>query len=238
MHDKPDKAFVLAAGMGTRLRPYTDKMPKPMVDVGGQSIIKRTLEKLHEAGVQTVVINTHYLAETIENHLSDVVVPHIAFSRENNLLDTGGGIKNALHHFGNQPFYIINGDALWEDKEIPALDRLSETWDDSKMDILMLLQPTDRMTLTKGVGDYHLYEDGQSSRSKDKDGSHMFAGIRIAHPRIFEGIDENVFSFLTLMDKAQDRGRLFGISHDGAWHHISTPEELEAVDKHLRTGKA
>ncbi len=238
MPHKPDKAFILAAGMGSRLRPYTDTMPKPMVDIGGTSIIKRTLAKLEEAGVQNVVVNTHYLADIIEAHLSDVKTPNIIFSREEDLLDTGGGIKKALHHFNGQPFYIINGDALWEDTSVPALENLFRHWNEDAMDMLLLLQPVDGMSLTNGVGDYHLLENGRAERSKDKSGSHMFAGIRIAHPRIFEGVTDTTFSFLMLMDKAEQQGRLYGIEHDGAWHHISTPAELEAVDRHLRKGPA
>lgn len=234
MPTKPDQAFILAAGMGTRLRPYTDTMPKPMVDVGGQSIIKRTIDKLDQAGVCKIAINTHYLAEVLEDHLSSITKPEIIFSREESLLNTGGGIKKALHHLNDEPFYIINGDALWEDKGFPALNRLAQAWDDHTMDILILLQPVNKMALTHGVGDYHLDDDGKATRSKNKDGNYMFAGIRIASPRIFNETGDDAFSFLTLMDKAESQGRLYGIAHDGAWHHISTPEELEAVDHHLR----
>lgn len=233
MNPKPEKAFILAAGKGTRLRPYTDTVPKPMVEVAGKSIIRRTIEKLSRAGVSTIVVNLHHLADILEGHLKDVGKPQIILSPETELLETGGGIKLGLHHFGEAPFYIINGDALWDEGEIPALEKLAHVWNDKSMDILLLLQPTHRMDLTGAVGDYHLSADGRATRAKDKKGSHMFAGVRIAHPRIFEGAPDGAFSFLALMDKAESDGRLYGVEHSGHWYHISTPEDLESVNAHF-----
>lgn len=233
---KPDKAFILAAGKGTRLRPYTDTMPKPMVSVGGISIIRQTLQKLLQVGVTDVVVNTHHLAPVLEEHLAGIKTPNITLSHEDELLDTGGGVKKMLQHFEEKPFFLINGDALWEDKngENTALLRLAERWNDAAMDMLLLLQPVSGMSLTNGVGDYRLNDDGRAIRTPGKDGEFMFAGVRIVHPRLFEGSPDGAFSFLQLMDKAQQSGRLFGLAHTGAWHHISTPEELERVDKSYR----
>ncbi len=194
--------IILAAGKGTRLRPYTDTMPKPMVSVAGKSIIHRTLEKLAAQGVSDVVVNLHHLAPVLEEHLAGISAPRIILSQEDDLLDTGGGLKRALHHFAGDPFFIINGDALWDEGEAPALQALAERWHPDKMDILMLLEPKELMTLTEAVGDYHLAGDGRAMRAKDKSGDYMFTGIRIAHPRIFDGAPDGAFSFLTLMDKA------------------------------------
>lgn len=141
-------------------------------------------------------------------------------------------LKKALHHFGNEPFYIVNGDALWDEGDIPALKKLALFWNEN-MDILLLLQPTQRMELTGAVGDYHL-KDGKAIRAKDKSGDHMFAGIRIAHPRIFDGSPEGAFSFLTLMDKSESQGKLYGLAHSGNWYHISTPEDLKSVNDAFR----
>lgn len=224
------KAFILAAGKGTRLRPYTDKMPKPMVEIAGRSIIQRSLDALEKEGVKDVVINLHYLAPILEEHLRLRSPPRLTFSHEDTLLETGGGIKKMLPFFEGNPFYILNGDALWsEGEQGTALARLASAWNDKKMDILLLLQPIPSMVLTKPVGDYHINSKGELKRSKTLDGTHMFTGIRIAHPRIFEGSPDHSFSFLSLMDKAEEKGRLFGIVHSGAWHHISTPEDLMAV---------
>jgi MurNAc alpha-1-phosphate uridylyltransferase len=234
----PNKAFILAAGKGTRLRPYTDKMPKPMVPIAGRSIIKRSLDKLSQAGVNEAVINLHHLGNVLEDHLKDIQHPKIILSHENDLLETGGGVKKALHNFGDEPFFLINGDALWTDYEHePALSRLAGFWDAEKMDMLLLLQPARNMILTEGVGDYTLFEDGRAQRNSDKSGEMMFAGVRIVQPSLFENTPDGAFSFLTLMDKAESKGRLFGIAHLGDWHHISTPGDLERVDELFRHGE-
>lgn len=239
MSKVPEKAFLLAAGKGTRLRPYTDTMPKPMVPVGGCSIIHRTLQKLSEAGVKDVVVNLHHLAPVLEDHLATIKQPKILLSHETELLDTGGGVKKMLQFFNEKPFFMINGDALWSDfGQKSALFRLAETWDDQNMDMLLLLQPVKAMTLTIGVGDYALAPDGKAQRRAAKNGDLMFAGIRIVHPRLFDGSPDGAFSFLTLMDKAEAAVRLYGIVHDGEWHHISTPEELERVDEAFKAGEA
>jgi MurNAc alpha-1-phosphate uridylyltransferase len=232
MKNKPTKAFILAAGKGTRLRPHTDTMPKPMVDIAGTSIIRRTIAKLVQAGVTDIVVNLHHLGDVLEEHLKEAQGVNIILSREDELLETGGGIKKALHHFGDEAFYIINGDALWDEGEIPALEKLAHGWSDD-MDILLLLQPTRRMELTGAVGDYRL-KDGKAVRAKSKDGDHMFAGIRIAHPRIFHETPDGAFSFLSLMDKAEEQGRLYGLVHSGHWYHISTPEDLQSVNEAFR----
>lgn len=235
MTNKPKKAFILAAGKGTRLRPHTDMMPKPMVPIAGRSIIKRTIQKLADVGVEEIVINLHHLADVLKDHLKDVAHPKIILSYEEELLETGGGLKKALGHFGSQPYYIINGDALWDEGPNDSiLKRLADLWDASTMDILQMVQPKDGMSLTGFVGDYDMDENGHLTRSKEKQGAFMFGGIRIAHPRIFEGSPDGAFSFLQLMDKAQERGRLYGIAHDAEWYHISTPEDLAAVDAAFR----
>lgn len=235
MTKKPDKAFILAAGKGTRLRPYTDTMPKPMVPINGTSIIQRTIEKLSHEGVKTIVINLHHLGDVLKGHLAGVSSPQIIFSEEKELLETGGGIKKALHHFGNDPFFIINGDALWDDDpQNPALSLISSLWDDSVMDILLFLEPKEQMKATRFVGDYTLNDSGHPVRCRDLSGNYMFGGVRIAHPRIFAGTKDGPFSFLSLMDRAEEQGRLHAYIHDRAWYHISTPDDLEEVDALFR----
>lgn len=232
---KPDHAFILAAGKGTRLRPYTDDRPKPMVPVNGVPIIDYTLEKLVKEGITNVTINLNYLGDRIENHLKGRTNPTITYSKETALLDTGGGVKKALNTMGGKPFYLINGDALWTDKGESALDRLAKKWNPEIMDILLLLQPVQNMTLTQGVGDYDLRDNGQAVRSIDKTGTYMFGGIRITKPDIFENSPDGAFSFLKLMDQAQKQGRLYGLTHEGDWHHISTAEDLERVNSAMAT---
>lgn len=226
----PDSAFILAAGQGSRLRPYTDHVPKPMVAIAGRTLIDRTLDRLEQAGVKKVVINLHYKADILQTHLSARRTPEITFSRETELLDTGGGIARMIDFFEGRPFYVIAGDALWNDGPSgDALLRLARHWQDDAMDILTLMQPLSRMTLTHGLGDYDLLPDGRVKRSADKTGAFMWTNIRINHPRLFTGAPQGAFSFLDLMDKAERAGRFRALIHDGDWHHISTPADLERV---------
>lgn len=228
----PNDAFIMAAGKGTRLRPITDTIPKPMVAVNDKPILEHTLEKLRNEGVENVTINLFYLGDRIKNHFKDTSTPKITFSEETVLLETGGGAKKALNTMKNNPFFMINGDALWEDidGQDTALKQLSTHWDASKMDILLLLQPTDKMQITQGVGDYNIAPNGQIKRTADLSGTHMFTGIRIVHPCVFNDTPDGAFSFLECMDKAEKEGRLYGVEYDGIWHHISTVEDLKAVN--------
>ncbi len=232
----PDKAFLLTAGMGTRLRPHTDTMPKPMVPVGGKAILDYTLDKLAAIGVENVWLNLHYLPDVIKNHVNFRKNPIIHLSEEEILLNTGGGVKKCLKEIGNSPFYLINGDALWENEQEEALLTLSNAYNSADTDLILLLQPVTDMNLTHGVGDYDI-KDGIVRRNKQKQGQYMFTGIRIAHPRLFDyqQAEPEIFSFLELMDEAEKRGRLGYVIHTGRWHHISTPEDLAAVDYAYRS---
>lgn len=230
----PKNAFILAAGKGTRLRPHTNNKPKPMVCVHDKPIIHHILDKLVDENIQNVTINTSYLGHVIEDYLGTQITPPLYFSHEDELLETGGGVKKALHTMKDQPFFLINGDAFWVDPSTQdtALKQLIQTWDESAMDILLLLQPVDRMKLTQGVGDYHMSKTGQLTRAEKSSGDYMFTGIRIVHPRVFNDTPDGFFSFLECMDKAQGNSKLFGVSYNGDWHHISTPEDLENVNSH------
>ena len=231
-----DHAFILAAGLGTRLRPYTDTMPKPLVEICRQSLLGRSLDQLAEAGVKHCTINTHYMADQIEaltHARTDArTAPKITLSHEDVLLDTGGGIKKCLGACGSKPFIVINGDSFCEENPLPAL---MEAWNPETMDILLLLQPVSTMKLTQGIGDYTLDAQGKATRSLDKSGTHMFTSIRINHPRIFDDAPDGAFSYRDLMDKTEAKGRLYGLEHTGNWHHISTPEDLERVNTHMAT---
>ncbi len=227
-----EKAFILAAGLGTRMQPITFSTPKPMVEVAGQSLLSRTLDGLIEAGVKEAVINTHHLPQQIRTILSERKEINISFSHEPVLLDTAGGIKKMLHIFGNDPFYVLSGDGLWTDAPGQnALRGMAATWNPEIMDILILLQPVSAMKVTAGVGDYDIKSDGRAIRSRGKNGTHMFTSMRINHPRIFAGLTAAPSSYLPLLDRAETKGRLFAIEHTGNWHHISTPEDLKAVNK-------
>lgn len=228
-------AFILAAGEGRRLRPYTDEVPKPLVPVNGQPILEHALSRLEQVDIRKVVINTFYKGDVIKNfikersHKADVFL-----SEETELLNTGLGVKRALSQMGEKPFFLINGDAFWTngpDKDV--FSNLADYWRPEDMDILLLLQPVKEMHLTKGVGDYVIDESGRAVRQKDQSGDYMFAGIRICKPEVFDQTPDTPFGFLDLMDKAEQEGRLYGLVHDGDWHHISTPKDLDRVNQAL-----
>lgn len=224
------KAFILGAGLGTRMRPLTDHIPKPMVEVGGQSLIHRALEQLKAQGITDITINTHYKAEALQAHVTGV-----HWSHEDVLLNTGGGIKKALPHFGGEDFFVIAGDSCWVDgPDQSALQRLEAHWKPDRMDMLLLLEPVDRMVLTEGVGDYDFVGEkgfGPIRRSQSQTGSHMFTSLRINASRIFDNTTEGAFSYLELMDRAESLGRLYGLEHDGLWHHLSTPQDVARVNE-------
>lgn len=221
-------AFILAAGQGTRLRPYTNSLPKPMVSIAGKPILEHIIGKCQEVGIKNIIINLYYLGDVIKKYFKN---SDIIFSDEDKILDTGGGVKNALTFIKEDVFFLINGDAFWvEDECNKTLQVLSDFWNANKMDILLLLQPVEKMKLTRGIGDYNITPDGHAIRSHDRTGDYMFAGVRLTKKSIFDDISNDVFSFLTLMDNAEKNGTLFGIINQGDWHHISTPDDLIAVN--------
>lgn len=222
-----DEAFILAAGIGSRMRPFTDHTPKPMAEIGGESLIARMIRKCLEAGVTTLFANTHHLAGMLEAHIGDKArVLH-----EKELLNTGYGVKKALPYLSGNPFYILNGDGWWQDGETSVFDQMASAWRDD-LDILLVLQRADTMTVTPGVGDYHL-QNGLAKRARDKKGDYMFTSMRLCHPRIFDDTPYAPFSFLDLMDKAESQNRLGGIELDGVWQHLSTEADIKAVNEWL-----
>ena len=227
-------AFILAAGLGTRLKPYTDTMPKPMVPLSGIPLIGHIFDRLKQSGIINVVVNLHHKADILRDYFKTRPDINITESFETELLETGGGAKKALPLLGNNPFLMINGDAFWLDKPPHnLLDELCAAFDETKMDILLLLYPIEKMILTEGVGDYDMDANSHAIRHHDKRGQYMFAGVRLCHPRVFTNAPDGKFSFLKLMDEAESKGRLFAHVYQGDWHHISTPEDLTAVEHAL-----
>ncbi len=227
--EKIDKAFILAAGFGTRLRPYTNKIPKPMVSIAGKPIIHHIIDKLKKSGITEITVNTHYKNKIIEDFLSNIDSPRIRTSYEPDILDTGLGIKKALDNFDNKPFIIINGDAFWEDKSESTITKLINKYD-TNSDLLLLLQDIDKITTSKAVGDYDIINT-KPHLNPNKTGSYMFTGIRIAHPRLFNNTPDTPFSFLELMKKAEQENKLSALINPNIWHHISTPEDLIKINE-------
>lgn len=230
----PEKAMVLAAGLGTRMKPLTDTLPKPLVEVTGRALIDHALDRLEEAGVSNVVVNTHHLAGRLENHLNERGAPHIEFSREVELLETGGGIAKALPRLGKNPFYAVNSDAFWLNGPFDALRRMAGSWDDGAMDGLLLLHSTVDAYGYSGLGDFCIDGDGLlSQRPEGEVSPWLFTGIQILHPRLFKGAPKDHFSLNILYDRAIEEERLFGLIHDGEWFHVGTPEGLQEAETYL-----
>jgi len=233
----PPRAMVLAAGFGTRLRPLTDTVPKPMVRVAGKPMIDTVIDRLAAIGVQEIVVNTHHLAEVIETHLKERQKPRIVFSHEDQILETGGGIKKALPLLGSEPFYAVNGKIVWLNGKTDALVRLAEVWNDGDMDGLLLLQPTTSAIGYDGPGDFFIDQVGRVRRRREWEvAPFVYAGIQILHPRLFAGAPEGAFSLNLQYDRAIEADRLFGIRHDGEWFHVSTPKQLAEVEARIARG--
>jgi MurNAc alpha-1-phosphate uridylyltransferase len=229
-------AMVLAAGLGRRMGALTRVRPKPMVEVAGRPLIDHVLDRLAAAGFARAVVNVHYQADVLRRYLLDRARPEIVWSDETDrLLDTGGGIRRALHQFGANPFLAVNSDGIWMDGRHSAIDRLAARWDDAQMDVLLLLAETVAAIGYDGRGDFMMSDEGRLVRREEmRMAPFAFTGIQILHPRLFEGTREEPFSLNRLYDRAAAAGRLFGLLHDGAWMHVGTPEGVDLAERRLR----
>lgn len=225
-------AMVLAAGLGRRMQPLTDTMPKPLVPLNGRALIDHVLDRISEAGILRTVVNVHYLADQIEKHVSRRRSPAIKISDERGvLLETGGGVVRALPLLGSQPFLIHNSDSVWIEPGVSNIARMITAWDGGVMDSLMLLAPRATSLGYEGRGDFGLGEDGRlTRRAAGSDAAYVFAGVSIAHPRLFEGEKEERFSLNVLWNRAIERGRLFGLLLDGTWMHVGTVQSLREAE--------
>ena len=231
----PYKAMVLAAGLGTRLKPVTDTLPKALVQVDNRALIDHALDRLEAVGVGEVVVNTHYLAEQLQAHLSGRKSPVLKIFHEDDLLDTGGGIAKALPLLGDDPFLAVNADAFWLNGPYDALQRMAHTWDDDTMDGLLLLHSTVEAYGYTGLGDFCApLGDGVLTRRLEGEVSPwLFTGIQMLHPRLFKTAPDGAFSLNLLYDRAIESGRLLGVVHDGEWFHVGTPQGLEEAETYM-----
>ena len=230
----PNHAMVLAAGLGVRMRPLTQNIPKPLLEVGGRTMLDQALDRLEDAGVDHVVVNTHWLPEQIEIHLEGRPAPETQISREDELLETGGGIARALPMLGYDAFYAVNADIVWRDGTIPALHRLARAWDEETMDVLLMLTATVRATGYDGSGDFMMDPVGKLTRRPERQiAPYVFTGVQILHPRIFEDAPSGPFSMNVLYDRALQAGRLHGMAHDGEWYHVGTPDAIKVADAEI-----
>ena len=229
-----ESAMILAAGFGTRMRPITDHTPKPLIPLAGRPLIDHVIDRLVEAGITRVVVNTHYKAEMLAEHLrrrSDIAV---ALSHEPELLDTGGGVKQALSLLGEQ-FFVLNSYVFWLNAKIPALKRLAGAWNASRLDALLLVQRTVTAIGYDGLGDFVVDPLGRVRRRAEREvAPHLYAGIEILSRRFFEATPSGAFSLNPLWNRAIEAGRLEALIHDGEWFHVGTPQGLAASEARLR----
>ncbi|PPC86410.1 MAG: mannose-1-phosphate guanylyltransferase [Hyphomicrobium sp.] len=230
---KIDTAFVLAAGMGSRMRPLTDTRPKPLVTLAGRALIDHVLDRLNDAGFSRAIVNVHYLADQIEAHVAQRAKPHIIISDERDvLLDTGGGVKHALSQLGDTPFLIHNSDSVWIEHSHPVLETIQSAWNPHVMDSLMLIAPSVTSLGYDGRGDFMLDELGRLSRpQKGTHAPYVFAGVSIANTQIFDNAPDGRFSLNALWDNSISQGRLYGVILDGLWMHVGTPEALADAEQ-------
>ena len=228
----PHTAMVLGAGLGKRMRPITDTMPKPLVPVAGKPLIDWGLDSLAAAGVGKAVINVHYLADQLEAHLARRARPAIEISDERDeLLESGGGIIKALPLIGNDPFYLVNSDTFWLDDAEPNLLRLAKAFDPSRMDILLMLAAHDQATGHGDKSDFTIDRDGKIARFADSAGTgYIYAGVGILHPRIFDGADTDAHSLNREFNTAIAAGRLFGMPMRGQWLTVGTPDAIAPAE--------
>jgi MurNAc alpha-1-phosphate uridylyltransferase len=230
---KPSKAMVLAAGLGLRMRPLTDTMPKPLVQVAGSALLDHVLDKLAQAGVAEAVVNVHYLPDQIIDHTATRTHPRVIISDERDMvLGTGGGVVKALPLLGTEPFYHLNADTMWIDGVRPNLTRLAEAFDPDKMDILLLMAPTANSIGYAGCGDYAMLSDGALRRRKENQVvPFVYAGVAILSPALFKDAPSGEFALTKLFDRANEEERLFGLRLDGLWMHVGTPDAVHAAEE-------
>jgi MurNAc alpha-1-phosphate uridylyltransferase len=235
MIEAPQTAMVLAAGLGTRMRPLTEGVPKPLVLVAGRALIDHVLDRLVAAGIKRVVVNLHYKADQVERQLATRRDVEIKLSREETLLDTGGGVANALPLL-DEIFYVVNSDIIWLDGKLLALNRLARAFDPARHDARLLLQRTVSAVGYDGPGDFALDAFGLIRRREEREISpFLYGGIQILHRRLFEGAPQGAFSMNPLWDRAIAAGRIAGVVHDGEWFHVGTPGGLALTEARLNT---
>lgn len=230
----PQTAMVLAAGLGTRMRPLTADRPKPLVKVAGKPLIDHVFDRLRGAGIARAVVNVHYLADMLEAHVSaQDGIETVVSDERGELLETGGGLVHALPLLGGAPFLSVNSDNLWVDGPVDAIRLLASHWDEAAMDALLLLVPLARAACHAGRGDFHMDGAGRITRRKAKVAPFVFTGIQIVSPRLLADAPAGPFSTNILWNRAIAAGRCFGAVHQGLWFDVGTPAAITMVEAAL-----
>lgn len=231
----PSRAMILAAGLGTRMRPLTDDTPKPLVKVAGRALIDHAIDRLVDAGVTMIVVNVHYFADKLQHHLAKRDDVEIRISDETDaILGTGGGIVRALPHFEGEPFFLHNSDSIWAEGYGRALERLKARWNSEEMDSLLLMASLVTAMGYEGRGDFLMDAEGRlNSVPEGQLSPFAYPGAAIIHPRLFDDAPRGPFPLLQLWEKAIERGTLFGLRLDGVWMHVGTPDAVKEAEAFL-----
>ena len=225
--------MVFAAGLGTRMRPITNHIPKPLVEIGGRTMLDHMLDRLAEGGVTRAIVNVHHLADQIETHLKGRTRPEIVISDEREkLLDQGGGIRKALPLIGDADFFICNTDAVWLEGPHSTIAAMREAWRPAEMDILLLVAATSGSVGVDWPGDFHMAPGGRLTRRAEREVSaFVYAGVGIMKAGLFADAQEDVFRLAPYFFRAAEAGRLHGLRLNGQWLHVGTPEAVEEAER-------
>ena len=232
----PKTAMVMAAGLGTRMRPLTDDRPKALVEVGGKPLIDHVLDRLRDAGVERAVVNVHHMADRMEAHLAGRRDLEVLISDERAaLLDSGGGIRHAAGTLGRDPIFVANIDSLWLEGERPALEALKAAWDPARMDIVLLLVRRGQGIGFEGPQGFFMDGEGRLTHSTAPEPPTPYAnvGFAILDPKILDAEPEGAFSIVPLWHRLQAEGRLYGAPMDGYWMHVGDPAARDAAEAKL-----
>ncbi|HZF01770.1 MAG TPA: nucleotidyltransferase family protein [Methylomirabilota bacterium] len=233
MRIKIKRAMVLAAGCGTRLLPLTERMPKPLVPVAGKPMIEYALDKLVAYGIEEVVVNVSHHKEQLMDYLSAFKGLSFKISEEAEPLETGGGLKKALPLLGNEPFFTINSDIIWFDEKESALERLTQTWDDAKMDFLLLAQSKAK-AVGHDKGEDHLFIKRENTIGwNEQDAPYIITGIGILHPRVLQNTPDGKFTVKILWHEAMKQNRLACLPHHGQWFQTGTIADIKKAEAHF-----
>lgn len=227
--------MVLAAGLGTRMRPLTNERPKPLIPCGDKTLLDWNLDALAQAGVEEAFINVHYLPDQIIAHVAGRTMPKMRVSDERDgILDSGGGIGRVVPQFGEAPFFSLNADTIWLDGPRSNLERLAEAFDPARMDVLLLLASSVTTIGWGNRGDFFLDQEGRLRRpAKNEVAPFAYTGAAILKPQLFAG-RHAIFSLNAIFNEAQEAGRLFGLRLDGVFMHVGTPEALAEAEAALK----
>ena len=233
----PHTAMVFAAGLGTRMRPVTDTMPKPLVPVGGKPLIDHMLDRFAEIGLERVIVNVHYRAGQLESHLACRASPKIVISDERaKLLDQAGAIRKVLPLLGEDPFFLCNTDAFWLEGPRSNLAALAARWDPAIMDVLLLVASTTTSVGVDWAGDFTMAADGRLRRREERAvAPFVYAGIGIIKPELFAAMPvDTPVRLAPCFFEAAENGRLFGQRLEGQWLHVGTPEAIVEAEETIR----